>query len=118
MVFIGYEPDSKAYRFYNLSTERVHISQDAVFEEGRAWSWGDKAASMAPGEPFIVEYVTLSSQGSRHVLQSPATSATPAQEAVSAGSPTPGTPAGVEFTSPPLGELDLDADHDDEATLV
>ena len=61
MVFIGYEPGSKAYRFYNPSTERVHISQDAVFEEGRAWSWGDKAASMAPGEPFIMEYVTLSS---------------------------------------------------------
>ena len=36
MVFIGYEPSSKAYRFYNLNMERVHISRDAVFEEGRA----------------------------------------------------------------------------------
>jgi hypothetical protein len=38
MVFIDYEPVSKAYRFYNPNTEHVHISWDVVFEEGRAWS--------------------------------------------------------------------------------
>jgi hypothetical protein len=62
MVFIGYEPGSKAYRFYNPNTERVRISRDAVFEEGRAWSWEGASAGMpdmAQGEPFIVKYVTL-----------------------------------------------------------
>jgi hypothetical protein len=38
MVFIGYEPGSKAWRFYNPVTRRVHVSRDAVFEEDRAWS--------------------------------------------------------------------------------
>jgi hypothetical protein len=38
MVFIGYEPGSKAWRFYNPVTRHVHVSHDAVFEEDRAWS--------------------------------------------------------------------------------
>jgi hypothetical protein len=46
MVFIGYEPGPKAYRFYNPNTERVHMSWDAVFEEGRAWSWEGASAGM------------------------------------------------------------------------
>ena len=75
MVFIGYEPGSKAYRFYNPSTQRVCISRDAVFEEGRPWSW-EAAAAHAPsteaGEPFTVEYVTLSVPGGGHEQQSPA----------------------------------------------
>ena len=37
MVFIGYEPGSKAYRFYNPGTGRTHISCDAVFDEGHPW---------------------------------------------------------------------------------
>jgi hypothetical protein len=36
MVFIGYKPGSKAWRFYNPVTRRVHVSRDAVFEEDRA----------------------------------------------------------------------------------
>ncbi|WVZ58489.1 hypothetical protein U9M48_008761 [Paspalum notatum var. saurae] len=61
MVFVGYEPGTKAYRFYNPNTRRVHVSRDAVFEEERSWEWGaDKGAG--PGddvEPFHVEYVTI-----------------------------------------------------------
>jgi hypothetical protein len=38
MVFIEYEPSSKAWRFYNPVTRHVHVSRDAVFEEDRAWS--------------------------------------------------------------------------------
>jgi hypothetical protein len=38
MVFIGYEPGSKAYRFYNPNTDRIHISRDAMFNEGRSWN--------------------------------------------------------------------------------
>ena len=61
MVFIGYEPGSKAYRFLNPSTGRVLISRDAVFDEGRAWNWDDAPTSTAnnnSGEPFTVEYMT------------------------------------------------------------
>jgi len=77
MVFFGYEPCSKAYMFYNPNTERVHISRDAVFEEGRAWSWDDVAANAsntAQGEPFTFEHVTLSAPSGGHAPQSPAPS--------------------------------------------
>jgi hypothetical protein len=39
MVFIGYEGGSKAWHFYDSSTEHVHVSRDTVFEEERAWEW-------------------------------------------------------------------------------
>jgi len=61
MVFIGYEPGSKAYRFYNPNTDRVHISRDAVFDEGRPWNWGehDDGEHTANSEPFHVEHMTV-----------------------------------------------------------
>jgi hypothetical protein len=34
-VFIGYELGLKAYRFFNLVTQRVLVSRDVVFEEHR-----------------------------------------------------------------------------------
>jgi transposase InsO family protein len=37
VVFIGYQDGSKAYRFYDPVTERVHISRDAVFDERARW---------------------------------------------------------------------------------
>jgi hypothetical protein len=36
MVFIGYELGSKAWRFYNPVTRRVHVLRDTVFEEDHA----------------------------------------------------------------------------------
>lgn len=139
MAFIGYEPGSKAYRFYNPSTQRVCISRDAVFEEGKPWNWGAEATNTAgteTGEPFTVEYVTLSVPMGGHAPQSaessptvgtptaspgPSTSpigatvspSTPVQEEAPPDSPTAGTPQGVEFVSPPSGEPVLDDDADD-----
>jgi hypothetical protein len=37
MVMIGYEAGSKAYRVYDPVTNQVHVTCDAVFEEGTAW---------------------------------------------------------------------------------
>ncbi|XP_074351571.1 uncharacterized protein LOC141690694 [Apium graveolens] len=39
MFYIGKEPGTKAHRFYNPTTERLHISRDVVFEEGKGWDW-------------------------------------------------------------------------------
>ena len=64
IVFIGYEPGTKAYRLYNPVIDRVHVSRDVVFEEGRAWNWNQGGAKTnidsvggVGDDPFIVEYV-------------------------------------------------------------
>lgn len=33
MIFVGYEPGSKAYHAYDPMTRRVHISRDIIFDE-------------------------------------------------------------------------------------
>ena len=33
MIFIGYEPNSKAYRMFDPRTNKLHISREVVFEE-------------------------------------------------------------------------------------
>ena len=42
MVFFGYEPGTKGYRFYNPTTGCVSISWDAAFKEECTWDWGAK----------------------------------------------------------------------------
>ncbi|KAF0910743.1 hypothetical protein E2562_004729 [Oryza meyeriana var. granulata] len=34
MIFVGYEDGSKAYRVYDPSSHRVHVTWDVVFNEG------------------------------------------------------------------------------------
>jgi transposase InsO family protein len=34
MIFVGYEPGSMAYRVYDPSHNRIHISRDVIFDEG------------------------------------------------------------------------------------
>jgi hypothetical protein len=41
-VFIGYAEGSKAYRILDPGTQRVRMTRDVVFDEGRGWTW-DKA---------------------------------------------------------------------------
>jgi hypothetical protein len=55
-VFIGYEPGSKAWRFYDPVTKRVHVSRDAIFED-RAWDWSDQGN--VDSEPFNMEFVSV-----------------------------------------------------------
>jgi hypothetical protein len=62
MVMIGYEAGSKAYRVYDPIANRVHVTRDAVFEEGAAWDWSstdnrDKEGSSDDGnqDTFVVE---------------------------------------------------------------
>jgi hypothetical protein len=57
MVFIGYEHRSKAWRFYDPTTDCVHMSQDAVFEEDHAWNWSEE--DLGDGEPFQMDYVAV-----------------------------------------------------------
>ncbi|WVZ82883.1 hypothetical protein U9M48_030091 [Paspalum notatum var. saurae] len=137
MVFVGYEVGTKAWRFYNPVTRRVHVSGDAVFEENRPWDWGDDKGA-GPGdddEPFCVEFVTAG--GTRHQAGvapdtplatpvPPLPAATPSSPATPTCGPEPRTPvtppapmasSRVQFVTPPTGELDLDQDHEDDVPL-
>jgi hypothetical protein len=33
MIFVGYEAGSMAYRMYDPSTKRIHITRDVVFDK-------------------------------------------------------------------------------------
>lgn len=138
MVFVGYEAGTKAYRFYNPVSRRVHVSRDAVFEEERSWEWGaEKGAGPDDDiEPFVVEHLATGPTGqggpvaatptaTQRPTSAPAPMAPPATPS-QAGTPThgagPRTPAlasspAIEFASPPQGDLDLDNDHDDDVPL-
>jgi hypothetical protein len=39
MIFVGYEPRSKAYQAYYPRTGRVRITLNAVFDELAQWDW-------------------------------------------------------------------------------
>ncbi|KAF0888573.1 hypothetical protein E2562_016042 [Oryza meyeriana var. granulata] len=58
MIFVGYEPGSKAYRAYDPVTRRVHISRDIVFDEEAQWEWDDKAI-MGDDTDFTIEYTSM-----------------------------------------------------------
>jgi hypothetical protein len=140
MIFVGYEAGSMAYRAYNLTTKRIHISRDVVFDEEVKWSWGyDKIDS-----EFIVKHVegdqqkvVITCQGGQEVNPvlgvgaAAPRSITPTGEhspVLGAGAASPHTvsPGGEQVSLGPTvmhasptagGELDLDADHDGEAPL-
>ncbi|WVZ88673.1 LOW QUALITY PROTEIN: hypothetical protein U9M48_035165 [Paspalum notatum var. saurae] len=129
---------TKAWRFYNPVTRRVHVARDAVFEESRPWDWGDDKGA-GPGdedEPFCIEFVTVGGvrhdAGARAATGAPPATSTPPSPATTPTSaamptcgpeprtpaaPTPAGPSMVQFATPPTGELDLDEDHEDDAPL-
>jgi hypothetical protein len=57
MVFIGYEPGAKAWRFYDPVARRVHVSRDAVFKEQESWDWSKMYDDESERTPeFNVDY--------------------------------------------------------------
>lgn len=118
MVFLGYEPGSKAYRAYDPSTKRVCITRDAVFDETAKWDWAQCGESTAasPNDSFVVHYEAVGSSPPVAAPSSTTTSPAPTPTPPTATStPTPprgpGAP-GVEFVSPPTTEPNVDEDHD------
>lgn len=64
MVFIGYEPGSKAYRVYHPATRRVHITRDVVFDESASWDWdGSDTDGAGIGGDFVVDYIVTEPAG-------------------------------------------------------
>ena len=62
MIFIGYERGTKAYRAYDPTTRRVHITRDVIFDEEAQWDWshGEEAGAAAGNvdDTFTVEFST------------------------------------------------------------
>ncbi|CAA6672766.1 unnamed protein product [Spirodela intermedia] len=59
MIFIGYEYGSKAYRAYDPTARRVHVTRDVVFDENAQWDWGSGAKQGDAGshdDMFTLEY--------------------------------------------------------------
>ncbi|CAO2153577.1 unnamed protein product [Urochloa humidicola] len=101
-VFIGYEPDSKAWRFYDPTARRAIVSRDAVFEEHTSWDWSKEIDydAAAHTSDFSVEYTMVEHQED----------AVAAEDFID-----PSTPASAEFVSPPPDAAEyLDFDNDDD----
>jgi transposase InsO family protein len=134
-IFVGYEPSSKAYRVFDPQTRRIHISRDVVFDEAASWSWRGELGDAEPEFQIEVESVEQQQQPGTMISTTttrpasaasststlPAPTASPANQVAGQASPTtPVHAAGgaVEFASPPAGiDVDLDADHDEDAPL-
>jgi hypothetical protein len=133
-IFIGYEPESKAYRLFNPVDGRLHVSRDVIFDENTFWSWDDNNMEEHSGEPFMVEYL-ITEPGEEgvhdHVMASPALSggaspaastnppappSVPAPFQASPPAPTPPlVPQPVEFMLPRTTDSNLDTDNEGAA---
>uniref|UniRef100_A0ACD5TXY1 Uncharacterized protein n=1 Tax=Avena sativa TaxID=4498 RepID=A0ACD5TXY1_AVESA len=124
MVFVGYEDGSKAYRVYDPSAHKLHITRDAAFDEGRPWSWdsapADSTTAVTHAAPssFTVEYEVSTASDDND--DSPAGDAgksivTPATRRAPSAAPTPvpATPTGPVFVTPPTDES-----HDSEGVTL
>jgi len=121
VVFIGYQDGSKAYRFNDPSSERVHVARDAVFDEDARWDWGD-SATRSGLEPFTVEWeyqLRRERSETQPTISSSPAAASPRTPEVQPATPPPVTPsaptgAQVEFVTPLTTDHNLDADDDED----
>lgn len=75
MIFVGYEPSSKAYHTYNLSIGQMIITHDVEFDEATKWEWVSRPAEagIVPMDTFVLEY-SMCHEDSSESSSSPMTS--------------------------------------------
>ena len=57
-IFLGYEPGSKAYRVYDLVTDKLLVTCDVVFDEQRLWNWrGDNNGATPDAEEVVASHM-------------------------------------------------------------
>ena len=90
VIFIGYEPGSKAYRLYDPAGGRAHVSRDVIFNESTFWQWnGVTEADQNPNQ-FTIEYLVIEpGEGG-------------AQHREPSSLPTAATPEPMKFATPQL----------------
>ncbi|KAK3026559.1 hypothetical protein RJ639_041145 [Escallonia herrerae] len=47
-IFLGYSDESKAYRLFNLETEKLIISRGVIFNEKTFWNWKEGKVQVVP----------------------------------------------------------------------
>jgi hypothetical protein len=113
VVFIGYEPGSKAWRFYDPVTRKVHVSRDDVFEEDRTWNW--EQAEISDDDPFSMEYVSVGgvhgAGGIRNNEHQELSQDVPMVDQLH--TPHQSENGEIEYATPPSGSPDIDAEAGD-----
>ena len=68
VVFIGYEPGRKAYRFYGATEGRAQVSRDIIFDETTFWQWNDVTETDQNLNQFTVKYLVTEpgEEGAQH----------------------------------------------------
>jgi hypothetical protein len=124
MVFIGYEPGTKAYHTYDLVSKKVIVLRDVIFYEQTQWDRNKGAKQGEVGD--IDDMFTVEVEYSMMVQGIPAEDVSVArspQPVPLPPSPAPAVAEGgagaVEEPDAPvlIRDEDLDADHDDDAPL-
>lgn len=69
LVFIGYDENSKRYRFFNPSNNKVIISKNFEFEEDATWDWRTKIEAAYDFLPYFDEETPT--QGAQDEVVSP-----------------------------------------------
>ena len=41
-MFVSYGTSEKGYRVYNVSTQKIILSRDVIFDEDSTWNWETK----------------------------------------------------------------------------
>jgi hypothetical protein len=131
MIFIGYEPGSKAYRAYNPVSKKVHVSRDIVFDEQASWNCSDggEHSEQVNNDMFTVEmeYSTViqgvpdaGAEAGAPAMMSPdgsPESLSRSPSPVQIGADGNGDQMVEPITPHGVREEDLDANHDEDMPL-
>lgn len=63
LVHLGIEPGSKAYRMFDLTSRKIIVSRDVVFDEQKTWEWNNSSEEFKDPGRFIFSFGTFGNQG-------------------------------------------------------
>lgn len=103
LIFVGYSPEHKAYRFLDKTTRKVYVSRDCKFiENGTDTSSTDESGSGDPGE--YVEFNLASQRNSEAPQREPEEEDEEYDSATEAGTESEDEFCGFSDEEPLLGE--------------
>ena len=66
LVYLGTEPDSKAYRLLDPTTRRITVSRDVIFDESRSWKWNNSdSVTQEESGSFTINFGEFGNNGIR-----------------------------------------------------